>query len=509
MPYCLDCGYFFDDSHDRCPSCNRWETNGEMGGGWLEERGFEGYGIRELGDEGRPRGPDNERFFKDRGGPSRSAGWIDPWEEDGRAQSRPEYYGEPEPPYYGDGSWRPDPGRVHGKRAPLDGRQEVRTRTIDPYREEKRKPFTALAPMASIMIVLILIMAYLWASGLSGLVSDPSTQRYILYPESVEFELERTIKIITTGGTLLEYSFQVAVPKNLASNGKSFQEIFNLTTSKHPDSGHADPDSLGNDLLKWDGENLRNTLTVKITYEFETTQTSWNLDPKVTGTVSDYDEDTYKNLLSNEWVVTNTNGYPVDDDGDGEIPDYRIEPTDPEIMELAQEITASKVTVHEKLEALYDYLVNGDFEYRIGRSGDLPKSCIVTLDDQDGDCDDYSILFVSLCRAVGIPAWLELGILYDSGRAVWGGHAWATVALPLTNGEVVNVNVDIVNEQFMFRDPYRITDWIDDGDGDSLDEYYNTFRYSISPFSGPPQYEDTVSTISMIKKGEVRLPVED
>ena len=62
-------------------------------------------------------------------------------------------------------------------------------------------------------------------------------------------------------------------------------------------------------------------------------------------------------------------------------------------------------------------------------SGSEPKSCLRTLADGTGDCDDQSILLISLCRASDIPSWLAFGILYDQVNAQWGPHAWAEVYL--------------------------------------------------------------------------------
>jgi hypothetical protein len=91
----------------------------------------------------------------------------------------------------------------------------------------------------------------------------------------------------------------------------------------------------------------------------------------------------------------------------------------------------------------------------------------------------------SFCRAVGVPAWLEIGYLYDPIENSWGGHGWFNVVIPLKNGGTVVAPIDPVNHEFLFRDPYRITDWIDTGgmianeDGElvfNLDYYYNYFK---------------------------------
>jgi transglutaminase-like putative cysteine protease len=50
------------------------------------------------------------------------------------------------------------------------------------------------------------------------------------------------------------------------------------------------------------------------------------------------------------------------------------------------------------------------------------------LDNLGGDCTEHTLLFVSLARAVGIPAREVGGLAYpDIGRPVFGWHAWAEI----------------------------------------------------------------------------------
>ena len=79
------------------------------------------------------------------------------------------------------------------------------------------------------------------------------------------------------------------------------------------------------------------------------------------------------------------------------------------------------------------------------------------LSRKAGDCDDQILLFIELCRALGIPARLCIGAIYTPGsedRSSYyslinytyinvGWHAWAEVLLPLANGSLVWVPVDL------------------------------------------------------------------
>jgi transglutaminase-like putative cysteine protease len=55
-------------------------------------------------------------------------------------------------------------------------------------------------------------------------------------------------------------------------------------------------------------------------------------------------------------------------------------------------------------------------------------SAVEVLKSRQGDCSEHAILTAALCRAVGIPAEVVVGIVYVdefAGHAqVFGGHAW-------------------------------------------------------------------------------------
>ena len=57
----------------------------------------------------------------------------------------------------------------------------------------------------------------------------------------------------------------------------------------------------------------------------------------------------------------------------------------------------------------------------------------------------------------------------------WGGHAWINAIVPLNDGTITTVNIDIANSYFMWMPAYRISDWVDDGNGDNLYSYYYLF----------------------------------
>lgn len=94
---------------------------------------------------------------------------------------------------------------------------------------------------------------------------------------------------------------------------------------------------------------------------------------------------------------------------------------DPEVTALAKEITAGKSTPEAKVEAILDWLAaNITSDGPSGSRWGVKK----VLEQGYGHCWDRSDCFVTLARAVGVPARQVGGWLYGSF-----GHIWAEVLI--------------------------------------------------------------------------------
>ena len=90
------------------------------------------------------------------------------------------------------------------------------------------------------------------------------------------------------------------------------------------------------------------------------------------------------------------------------VDEWLIEPSNEDIQVLATQLSnGTGGNVVHILKNIFDYIENN---YNYQRSS-VPKSCLNTMVGKVGDCDDFSILFSSIARAAGIPAWLELGTI--------------------------------------------------------------------------------------------------
>lgn len=286
---------------------------------------------------------------------------------------------------------------------------------------------------------------------------DPMAYRQ--YPESAEFDIQRTITIDVASGTI-DYSMDIPQPQNIIDNSGNFiQNIGGI--NKNPIPTSVVPQYYSNHTwLFWNGTQS-GTFSIAISYRMTTKTVWWDIKSSDTMSVEDamYRDDYFKKLADR---------YNQDE--------WKIRPTAVDIKNLANELTKNKTNIYDKMKAVYEYMRN-NFRYVPGRSGE-PKDCLVTLQDKSGDCDEQSILFSSLCRASGIPAWLEFGALFDRLQNKWGGHAWVKSYIPLNTKKGENVTIDVVNGQFLFRDCNRFSEWESDGDGEHLEDYYHTFTYS-------------------------------
>jgi hypothetical protein len=214
----------------------------------------------------------------------------------------------------------------------------------------------------------------------------------------------------------------------------------------------------------------------------------------------------------------------VDFDGDGNQ-DYRFDPNNAVIKAKAQEIVGGETNVYKIVEAIYDWVVKNhaypsqdEMTLDNEKNRNLPKHPLVTMRDKRGDCDDQSFLFGSLCRAVGVPAWMVLGGLYDCMKEAWCGHGWAEVYIPLKAGGFETPTVDCVNQEFLFRDCFRYTDWIDTGrnvtiegeDRNNLDYYYHLFSHKGGRLGtrGGANIQESYIDINFDYSGMMNRPID-
>lgn len=114
---------------------------------------------------------------------------------------------------------------------------------------------------------------------------------------------------------------------------------------------------------------------------------------------------------------------------------------DPELQDLAYDITKGETKVLTIVRNFITW-IRANITYGIQ---DTPRYPNETYTERKGDCDDQAILFITLCRILKVPAYLQVGCIYiptyfddseywdDHVKSVLkriGWHGWAMVYVP-------------------------------------------------------------------------------
>lgn len=394
----------------------------------------------------------------------------------------------------------------------------------------KSKPFVWTMRVITVLIVLALL--FLPFKPLSDAREDIGLNKlrnlmrpFRDFPEMVNatFSVRYDVKI--SGGNADLIRVKTSIPFDIIDGGDDFriQDVTDVELTPSPTRPIPDFNTQKNNINMWELRNQRGDFTFTAQFSMLLYTYQWSIDDDDSGMIEDIPQ-TYKDrYLNDEWIVRDTNGDIIDRDGDGRPDLYRYHPSHPIVKNAAVQITKDENTVYGKVKAIYDWMQK-HFNYTSNEQkqrdlqiyGSYPKYPIGCMNDWYGDCDDQSLLMASLCRAVGIPAWLEIGYLYDPMQGSWGGHGWFNVIIPMKASGYVVAPIDPVNHEFLFRDPYRLTDWIDTG-GDMIDDegelvfnldyYYNFFKVRKSGFVDV-DVRMTTNSINFEKRGSIRQYVD-
>ena len=339
----------------------------------------------------------------------------------------------------------------------------------------------SILAVAVIIVVIILLLNPAVQGILRSVFIDPFQESY---PESSTFTLERTLTIDAQGGTVFNHTMEVPVPKNMWMDGESLQQV--ITTSTQPNS--TVETRYGVDWMRWESEgpSFSGTRSVTITYEMKISTYMWDISSTMSGDVGAIPQELNDRYLGDEW---------------------RIIVDDPSIRQMAASIVDTD-NVLDALRSIYDW-IRANIDY--ASTEILPHTSVQTLSSGMGDCDDQAVLFCALSRASGIPAWLQLGFLYDSHSQAWGGHGWVQTYIPLDQGGM-KVTLDTVNDDFLVWRSNRFSDFTDDGNASHLEDYYYSFHCSYDPDTYPegetPTFDQSLESITY-QESEERVGPED
>jgi hypothetical protein len=327
-----------------------------------------------------------------------------------------------------------------------------------------------------LLILALILVPQLRDSPLQWL--NPMSYRQ--FPEMAEFTVERKMSM----SNVQSFGFDIPQAKNLPGA----QRVLSVTTNPQPTMLQ----KYGYDWMDWDAAP-GDLITVRTSYRTWTMW--WDIDSDTSLTVNQARKyDPAYNTLSIQYNHD----------------EWRIETTHPDIVSIARQLEVTGGSVYDNLESTFKYL-DVNFEYST-REGGAVKASSETLNDRNGDCDDMSFLFVAIARAMGIPAWPEMGAMYNPLSHEWVGHGWMEAYVPTTTGGV-NVTIDMVNDEFFIRGANRFSDFKSDGDGDHLEDYYYSYSFIPSQSRAPEINDyyvdrdyDTTGTVT-VKLGHDGGPV--
>jgi transglutaminase-like putative cysteine protease len=159
-----------------------------------------------------------------------------------------------------------------------------------------------------------------------------------------------------------------------------------------------------------------------------------------------------------------------------------IDPADPDIRTIAEAVYTNEQTNNSFLVAksLFSWLKQ-NIAYQIHPDERVVRSASVTLSNKQGDCDDISFLYISLCRALDIPARFIRGYLITKGinnSVTATAHAWTEVFvgqpgslngwIPIECACCTDSLVTDINQNFGVESAYHLRLFTDDGSNASL-----------------------------------------
>jgi len=184
-----------------------------------------------------------------------------------------------------------------------------------------------------------------------------------------------------------------------------------------------------------------------------------------------------------------------------------IDPSDSEIKAIAEQIkreTGSNDT-WTLAEAMFVWL-KSDTEYYSGpENSNYTQSAIEVLHGGRGDCDELSFLYISLCRAIGIPARFVEGYVAKNESEKYAAHMWVEfydgewVPAEVATAGKLNVTLDsdlrfgisLPDQEFGIALPNHVPVFVDDGTSESLNKTSSSgsYRDRMPAFSSYVYYD--------------------
>jgi len=313
---------------------------------------------------------------------------------------------------------------------------------------------------------------------------------YYEYPQTATYNLTQTITITPSSGSITNFTYRTPIPMD-TWNDQSVQIMNGLGPGSTWDNDlDVDTSSVPDWAYIYYNESFSEAFSFSIYYNFTSEFKIWDItaaDSAEVFAIPIWYNDTY--VRNQEW--------------DAEGTTVGINLTAASIA-AGEAFNGDETNVLEILHKAFIWVVD-NIDYFT--DGSRLKSVAETTADRTGDCDDMSTLMISMVRSMGVPAWLEQGILYNSNTGAWEHHAWVQAYVPLTNGSYVNITIDPTNNQFALFSPDRLIVYTDvSGDETLMEEYYKFIGIYAEPSTTVTASIDLTTTY-LQSSGTVQVPV--
>ncbi len=299
--------------------------------------------------------------------------------------------------------------------------------------------------------IFILVIFSLFMSGcLESIISEV---RYESTPISLEYKISYGYYINSSGKGDFNVNYTCFVPQPINGYISNLSVIGNYS--------YNDLKIGSNRIITWSfDENGRKNIKIGIEVSVKTNAFLVDLDSTKYLDIKNISMDIKRKYCRDQSIENKT----------------LIQPSDLEIKNLAYSLKISD-NAFEVAKSIFEWLKeNTNYVYHPQQS--LPQSAKETLNLKSGDCDDLSILYISLCRAVGIPSRLVRGYLIEekNGKYIATPHAWAEIYVGFGKDgwipvECAGISKDIeaeVHQNFGIEDAFHLRLFVDNGTNESL-----------------------------------------
>lgn len=218
------------------------------------------------------------------------------------------------------------------------------------------------------------------------------------------YEVRQQLRLVKTGGKV--ENLKLEVPMFLLNNLPPYQRVtaFRSDTAQLRYYASETAPRMEYTLARWADQRA---IEMELVYTIENQAIEYDL-PKFSG----------RNSVAVKYLQ----------------PEPGIESTAGAIADYAATLTAGETYPLEKAIKLF-YYVNSKLEYKL--QNEPSHSALRTLKRGYGNCEDFSLLYIALCRSMGIPARFVTGYRFDPDQIQQEevdltkfGHAWVEVNLP-------------------------------------------------------------------------------